>query len=182
MEPKIILVDGYCATGKSTFSNKLAEELKIPCFNKDTLKEVLGQGFGPESGEVYQKGSAVTFMLLLHIAERFLQAGRICILESNFRPGELEQIRELLEKYHGQCLTFLFKGDLDVLFERYLARDRSGQRHWVHKSAGADKEAFQKGQLHLGTVSIGQTVHVDATSFDDVNYEELFAEARTFAG
>jgi predicted kinase len=77
MENKIILVGGYCATGKSTFSLELSKLLNIPVFNKDIIKEVLGDGFGPENNIVEQKGSAATFLLMLHIAEQILQAGKI---------------------------------------------------------------------------------------------------------
>jgi len=73
MRNKIILVGGYCATGKSTFSLKLSQMINIPCFNKDIIKEVLGDGFGPENKMVEKKGSTSTFLLMLHIAECFLQ-------------------------------------------------------------------------------------------------------------
>lgn len=178
MKNKIILVGGYCATGKSTFSRMLADNLKAPCFNKDTLKETLGDGFGPESGEVFQKGSAVTFRLMLHIAECFLKSGSLCILESNFKPNEIEQLKELLKKYRCECLTFAFESDLDVLYDRYAKRD--GERHWVHKQAGTSREAFKEGQLPLGHVRLGRTICVDTTSFEEVDYEPLMAAARNF--
>jgi predicted kinase len=183
MKNKIILVGGYCATGKSTFSRKLSQELNIPFFNKDIIKETLGDGFGSESGEVYKKGSAVTFMLMLHIAERFLQAGQTCILESNFKPSETGQIKILLEKYNAECLTFIFKADLDVVFDRYIERDKSVERHWVHLSGeNISKEAFKTGHIKAGLseAAIGETICVDATSFDQVNYNELFNTAEKF--
>ena len=142
MKNKIILVSGYPAAGKSTFSLELAQRLNIPCFNKDMIREVMADGFGVENEGVLnrdKKGSATTFMLLLHIAERFLQTGNICILESNFQIlsplslPESEQIKKLLEKYNSECLTFVFKGDLDVISERYFSRD--SERHWVHAKA-----------------------------------------------
>jgi predicted kinase len=69
----------------------LSQLLNIPCFIKDVIKEVLGDGFGPENNMVERKGSAATFLLMLHIAERFLQVGNVCILESNFKAKEIEQ-------------------------------------------------------------------------------------------
>jgi len=179
---KIILVGGYCATGKSTFSRKLAQVLNVPCFNKDIIKEVIGEGFGFENKDVYQKNSAVTFKLMLHIAERFLQAKKILILESNFKLSESEEIKTLLEKYNCECLTFVFKGDLDVLFNRYVERDKSSERHWVHKSAEETKDSFINGHLQfgIGELAIGQTISVCATFFAEINYEELFDIARRF--
>jgi predicted kinase len=80
MKNKIIIVGGYCATGKSTFSRELSHLLNIPCFNKDIIKEVLGDGLSPEDNMIDKNGSNTTFMLMLHIAEQFLKTGKICIL------------------------------------------------------------------------------------------------------
>jgi len=182
MNNKIIITGGYCATGKSTFARKLAGMFNIPCFNKDVIKEVLGDGFGPENNMVVRKGSATTFLLMLHIAERFLQTGKICILESNFKLKEMEQIKILLEKYNCKCLTFIFKGDFDILFDRYMKRDVTEKRHWVHDTFGENLDNFRDGHLKsgIGETGIGQTITIDATSFDKVNYDELFAIARDF--
>lgn len=182
MKNKIILVGGYCAAGKSTFANKLSQILNIPCFNKDIIKETLGDGFGSESGEVFKKGSKTTFMLMLHIAERFLQAGQICILESNFVLEEIRDIKRLLEKYNGECMLFIFKGDLDIMYERYAERDETGKRHWVHKKVG-DRDGFKNvmsGWLGLEEAEIEQKIVIDATLFDNINYENLFNAAKKF--
>lgn len=157
----------------------LADALNAPCFNKDTIKEVLGDGFGSESGEVFEKGSAVTFMLMMHIAECLLRAGKLCILESNFKAHEIAQLNELLNKYQCDCLTFAFESDLDVLYGRYAKRDE--ERHWVHKVAGSSREVFKQGQLPLMNVKLGRTISVDTTAFEAVDYEGLIAAAREFA-
>ena len=187
MKNKIILVGGYCATGKSTFSRNLSQQLNTPCFNKDTIKEVMGDGFGPESGEVFEKGSRVTFLLMLHIAECFLRAGQICILESNFKMYEIEEIKTLLGKYNSECLTFVFKSDLDIVFDRYFERDHSGERHWVHMSWGALKESGKDGfkngmaeKFGLEKMQFGQKINVDATDFKNVDYDGLYDIAKKF--
>ena len=38
MNKKIIIVEGYLASGKSTFAKRLSEQIKIPCLIKDTFK------------------------------------------------------------------------------------------------------------------------------------------------
>ena len=184
------MVGGYCASGKSTFSRRLSQLINIPCFNKDVIKEVLGDGFGQSGGcfdaasggMVIDKGSRVTFLLMLHIAEEFLKAGMPCILESNFKLNEIEQIQSLLDKYNCRCLSFIFKGDLDILFYRYMERDDSEKRHWVHSTAGENSENF--GQWHLqygiGKACIGKTIITDATSFTDIDYDELYSAAQEF--
>jgi len=180
MDNKIILITGCPAAGKSTFSHKLAKYLNIPCFNKDTIKETMGDGYGSESGEVYNKGSKVAFMLLMHIAERFMQVGQICILENNFLHLESIIIQKLLKKYNCECFTFMFGGDLDVLSERYFNRDT--ERHWVHGRA-KNKETIKNHALKTNILEVsfgGKIVNVDTTSFEKIDYEELFGIAKKF--
>lgn len=182
MKNKIIIVGGYCATGKSVFSNKLSNLFNIPCFNKDVIKEVLGDGFGSENNMVELKGSAATFLLMLHIAEKMLQSHNMCILESNFKQKEMEQIKLLLEKYNCECLTFLFKGDFKILFTRYMKRDMIEKRHWVHNTAGENADNFEEGHLQagIGETGIGKIIITDATNFENINYDELYNIAKEF--
>jgi len=188
MKNKIILVAGYPAAGKSTFSRELSKRLNIPCFNKDVVKEVMSDGFGKENEDLLnrdKKASVATFMLMLHIAEQFLLTGNICILESNFQKHyplpetESKQHENLFEKYNCECLTFVFKGELDIISERYFNRDT--ERHWTHGRA-ADKSSIKNYCLttRLGEFGIGKVVIVDTTHFKDVNYDELYALAKEF--
>jgi len=185
---KIILVAGYPAAGKSTFSRALSTRLNIPCFNKDVVKEVMSDGFGQENKELLnrdKKASAATFTLMLHIAEQFLHAGKVCILESNFQKHyplpatESKQIEDLLEKYNCECLTFVFRGELDVISERYFNRDN--ERHWTHGRA-TDKDSIKNYCIatRLGEFGIGKVITVDTTCFENVNYDELYALAEEF--
>jgi predicted kinase len=177
---KIIFVSGCPAAGKSTFSHMLAKNLGIPCFNKDTIKETMGDGYGSESGEAYNKGSKVTFLLMMHIAERFLQVGQTCILESNFLHHDSEKIKILLEKYDCENLTYMFGGDLDVLSERYFKRD--AERHWVHGRA-AEKDSIKNYALRTKILEVtfgGEIIFVDTTVFENVDYAKLFITADNF--
>ena len=179
MKSKIILISGYPATGKSTFSAKLSEALKIPCFNKDLLKEAMADGFGKDSTDVWHKGSVATFSVMHHIAKCFLKVGKSCILESNFRPSEGEELERLIKKYNADCLTYLFSCDPDVIYKRYVNRDDAGERHWVHKTVnelGHDFVAYCVNNK-IGQIEVGEVVKVDATDFEKVDFNALIAKA-----
>lgn len=179
---KLILISGYPATGKSTFAKRLSEHLGIPCFKKDTIKEALADGLGEDSKEVFAKGSAAAFSLICHIAECFLQIGKPCILESNFRISEGEELKTLIK--NNDCLTFVFTGNPDTIYERCAARDNSGERHWVHMAAGRDyfKNAFVDGCVkhRIGQIEIGEVIKVDATDFEKVDFDKLLTIADKF--
>jgi predicted kinase len=179
---KLILIAGHSAAGKSTFARKLSEILKVPCFSKDAVKEAMANGFGSDSEQLQVKGSAAAISLMLHIAECFLQNGKICVLESNFFPPQNEQIERLLVRYEAICLTFLFIGDMEVLWERYGQRE--AERHWVHNFVGQSKDRFINGAIKagVGDFTVGKTITVDATDFSKIDYDELFAIAKQFIG
>ena len=96
-------------------------------------------------------------------------------MKSNFRNSEIEQAKTLLEKYKSKFLSFLFKGNFDVLYQRYMKRDNIEKRHWVHKSAGETKEIFEEMHKNngMGETGLGKIIDIDATDFKNVNYEEL---------
>ena len=87
-----------------------------------------------------------------------------------------------MEKYNYECLTFLFNGDFDVLFERYMKRDKAEKRHWVHDTTGETRDNFREGHLEfeIGKTGIGQIINVDTTFFEKVNYDGLYSIAKNF--
>ena len=184
MKNKIILIGGYCAAGKSTFARKLSQELNIPYFEKDTIDETLCDGFGREK-EIYKLGSEnVAFDLMLYIVERFLRTEKACILENVFNLGEIERIKKLFIKYNCTCLLFVFKGDPEVMFDRYVERDATGERHWIHGRADKSWKNWFRNDMpkmyKLEEMEIGQKIIVDTTSFDKINYDDLYTAAKRF--
>ena len=185
MKNKLIIIGGYCGAGKSTFARKLSRFLEVPCFIKDSIKETMGDSFGGDwSPETCKKASAVTFDLMMHIAESFLQVGKPCILEANFKLSEEQVINGLLEKYSAEGLTFIFDGDLDVIYDRYFLREVSGERHWAHLVEGESRNSFKEGQRkgRLTEVAIGHVIRVDASSFAQIDYEDLYSQAKKWMG
>jgi adenylate kinase family enzyme len=188
MKNKIIIISGFPATGKSTFSQELSRRLRIPCFNKDIIREQMAEGFGVENAELMNRnkmGSTATTFLMRYIAENFMKVGTACILESNFSVLYPQPLTEcghlalLAEKYRYDALTYAFTGDYAVLGQRYINRD--SERHWVHERA-ADASAVKDycARARLDEINIGQTVKVDTTSFEDVDFERLYAIAGEF--
>ena len=177
MKNKIIIITGWNCTGKSTFAQKLSERINIPFFNADVINEIVGDGLGNEGWEIYKNGNNVTFSLLMHITEKFLQSGKICIIENNFIQPEVEKIKLMLEKYNCDCLTYMFNGDLDVLGDRYFNRER----HWVHsKARDAGVMRRYPEARKLMNVEIGQMIYIDTTSYESVDYESLFIAAENY--
>ena len=184
MKRIIILVGGYCAAGKSTFARMLSRELNVPYFERDTIDETICDAFRRENNvvaDIAMGSGDVAVRIILHIAERFLQTGKVCILENVFVLEELNEIKILLDKYNCECLFFILQGDPCVMFDRYVERDRSGDRHWIHKLPEKDWFVNNMPDLYkFDEVEIGQKIFVDTTDFEKVNYAELFEIAKKF--
>ncbi len=126
MSGKIIIIEGYLASGKSTFARKLSKETGVPCFIKDTFKIALCKSAGSLSREESSLFSAVTFDGIMYAAERLIETGNSVIIEGNFTPAgvkktdEAEEIMRLIEKYGCKTLTFKFTGSTRVLFHTNL--------------------------------------------------------------
>ena len=180
MKNKLILIGGYCAAGKSTFARRLSQELNIPYFERDTIDETICDSFGRESNVYKMSSENVAHDIMLHIAERLLQVGQPFILESIFGLKEIEEIKKLLEKYKYECLLFILKGNPEVMFARYVERDKSGERHWIHNPAHKDWFINEMPKGKLEEAEIEQKIIVDTTEFEKVDYKSLFIAAKKF--
>ena len=178
---KLIIITGFTSTGKSTFAQRLSSELGVPCFLKDKIIEAMGDGFGQDSySKCFKNDTRAMINVLLYIAEGFLQTGKVCILEANFRRPFDMQIKTLLGKYNAECLNYFFTGNLDVLWDRYVGRE--AERHWAFKPVAQSRDGFidRVNKAGFEDVNIGNTITTDATDFDKIDYDELISIARRF--
>lgn len=188
MSGKIIIIEGYLASGKSTFARKLSNETRIPCFIKDTFKIALCKSVGSLSREESSRFSAVTFDGIMYAAERLLETGNPVIIEGNFTPAgvkktnEAGEIRRLIEKYGCSPLTFKFTGSTRVLFQRFVNREGSPERGQANTmQIPFSYEDFSLWCHNLDNFDIGgEVVMVDTTNFDTVDFDKHTALARKF--
>lgn len=67
---KLLLITGDIAAGKSTFSKILSERYGIAVFQKDTVKEILGDFIGFQNRKENKKLSNAAIELMCHIFSR----------------------------------------------------------------------------------------------------------------
>ncbi len=188
MGGKIIIVEGYLASGKSTFARKLSKETGVPCFIKDTFKIALCKNVGSLSREESSRFSAVTFDGIMYAAERLIETGYPVIIEGNFTPAgvkktdEAGEIRRLIDKYGCSSLTFKFMGSTRVLFQRFVNREGSPERGQVNTmQLPFSYEDFSTWCHSLDNFNVGgEIVGVDTTDFDAVDFDKHIALAKNF--
>lgn len=190
-----ILVTGIPAAGKSTMAEAIAEKLNLPVISKDKIKELLFDHVGFQSREEKVKLGIASMEIMYYAAGQLMRAGQPFILENNFECLSEHGLKALLEKYQYSVLTITLTGDYKAIYERFLEREVSPDRHRGHvvndcypeKECGAEQgkvasivyEDYVHGieQRGFDTFYVeGRQMKVDTTDFSKINMEKLFAE------
>lgn len=188
MNRKVIIIEGYLASGKSTFALRLSESLNIPYLIKDTFKIALCKNISVADRAESSVFSTVTFDGMMYVAERMLEASVPIILEGNFVPAGVKKmdeagaIKRLMDQYNCASLDFKFMGDTRVLHQRFLEREKTAERGEVNK-IGMDVpyDTFDRWCRNLDGFDIGgKTVRVDTTDFSSVNFNACIELAKRF--
>lgn len=179
---RLLLITGDIASGKTTFSRVLSARYGAAVFQKDSIKEILGDVIGFRDRAENKRLSLATVALMTHIFSSLTIGGTPLILEANFRQNELEKIHAAAEKGCYQVLTLVLRGDLDVLYGRYCRRKNEENRHPVHLSAPLHvKEEFYRYVLDARTEAIpGDKLEIDTTDFTFLTDETLLGRIDAF--
>ena len=190
-----ILVTGIPAAGKSTMAKVMSEKLKLPVISKDTIKELLFDNVGFQSRAEKVKLGIASMEIMYYVAGQLMKAGQAFILENNFEYSSEQGIKSLLEKYQYSVLTVTLTGDYRVIYQRFLERENSPDRHRGHvvndcypekkennmktlKAKTISCESFIRGIEQRGSDVFcvnGRQIKVDTTEFSRINMEELFS-------
>lgn len=192
-----ILVAGMPAAGKSTMAEAISRRLKLPAISKDALKERLFDSVGFQSREEKVKLGIASMEIMYYAAGQLMKAGQPFILENNFEASE-HGMKNLLEKYQYSALTITLTGDYKVIYQRFLERENSPDRHRGHVVNDCYPEKKENHLKTPKTISYenfvcgiekrgfdvfcvdGRQIKVDTTEFSKINMEELFSQIETW--
>lgn len=188
MSQKIIVIEGYLASGKSTFALQLSRTLNIPYLIKDTFKIALCKNISVASRIESSIFSTVTFDGMMYVTERMLETNTPVIIEGNFVPAGVKKIDEagaikhLVTKYNCTSLDFKFMGNTRVLHQRFLQREKTAERGEVNKiGMDVSYDTFDQWCHNFDDFDIGgETVRVDTTNFTNVDFNTYIKLAKEF--
>lgn len=186
---------GIPAAGKSTMAKVMSEKLKLPVISKDTVKELLFDNVGFQSRTEKVKLGIASMEIMYYVASQLMKAGQPFILENNFEYSSEQGMKSLLEKYQYSVLTITLTGDYKVIYQRFLERENSPDRHRGHvvNDCYPEKKENNMKTLKAKTISYenfvcgiekrgfdafcvdGRQIKVDITDFSTINMEELFS-------
>ena len=164
---KLLLITGDLATGKTTLSRILSARCGAVVFQKDTIKEILGDTISFHDRAENRVLSVATVAVMIHIFDQLAASGLPLILEANFRGDELQELHTIASSKGCEVLTLVLRGDMDVLYARYLHRMQDENRHPVHLSAPLHvREEFEQYIRAQREENIpGDLIEIDASDF-----------------
>ena len=129
---RVIVITGDLASGKSSLADSLSLRLNVPAFKKDVIKENLVDKYGFETREENRALSIQAVNFMFDALRNFAKNNQDIILEANFREEELNELKAITDEYNYDVVLFVLRGDIDVLYERFL--ERLPNRHKAHTS------------------------------------------------
>lgn len=179
-ENLMIIITGAPATGKTTLSRKLVERFNLPVINKDEIKELLFDNLGFKDTEWLIKLGITSFELVFLFAEKLAQTGKTFIVEGNFdNRYSTKSFMYIKSKFNYQMLQLYCHAQDDILYERYIRRNNSGDRHPGHIRLTSGFEDYKKTIINRpfkldidGSINID----IDTTKFEDIDLEQIYME------
>ena len=170
-KPKLLIVTGLPASGKTWIASEISKALDVPLFTKDQIKIELLESLGKKDRNWDRQLGMAAVRLQVRLAENLLIRNCSVILESNFKnefDGPL--LKDLLEKTASECMQIVCGAEAGVLIERFSRREGSAERSPLQFATNIDewKPKLKKGfdePLQLP----GKAIPVDTTDFSRVD-------------
>lgn len=173
--PKLIIVGGAPATGKSTIANYLQQALGIKRVSMDDIKESFFDVAGYRDRAWSIQVGRIAWPAFKQLVELHLERGDDVIAEATFLwPDDKDWIHEQAERYHADVFQIWMTADSTIVRERFIRRAHT-ERHPGHCDALDDVlESFDQRFFNRSFIPHpirGKTLVVDTTDFEKIDKE-----------
>jgi predicted kinase len=172
VEPRLVIVTGAPASGKTTVARALARQLRYAIVCKDDVKESLADALGAGDRARSRELGQAAYAVMERLASRMLGEGVSVILEANFWRERAEPwMRALARDRRAFVIVCVVAPELRR--ERFRSRGAAGGRHAVHLDQEIlDREWTDDDSAFRVDLGRGSLV-VDTTSAAVPSVEEI---------
>jgi predicted kinase len=181
LSPLLILISGPPGAGKTTLGRRLAQDVSLPFFYKDGIKELLFETLGWSDRQWSRQLGGASMEVLWHILEQQLAAGCSLVAESNFSPQmHGPKLEALWQRFAFRVLEIHCTAAPAILLERFFQRVNDGQRHPGHVEHLQREEVVANlAAGRWGPLSSGETlITVDTSDFAGIHYTDILLRVR----
>ena len=185
----LVIIAGMPATGKSTITKKIAGKLGLPILEKDDLKEELFDTVGYKDLAEKRMLDRAATAVLLRATKSVLRSGQSLIIVNNFESNMRDTVQKLIDSSGCASVMVFLDGDPEVLYARYVERDKKHSRHQGHTfidrypplpgddvNRSMTREYFRDRFEKSGMADFrlnGARIDVDATHPETIDVDEL---------
>jgi 2-phosphoglycerate kinase len=176
-QPNLIFVVGESATGKTTLANKIALELSLPVFSKDSLKVILFDNLGWKDRQWSKEVGKASIDILDYIIEENLKVGNSLVIENVFHPKWANpKFQKWQAEYNFNAVQVLCYADDGVVIERFKERAMLDSRHTSFVEGQEGLRDLQTRLQDKTSVTLdlkGRIIKVDTSDFNNVEDKEI---------
>jgi predicted kinase len=134
--PRLLIITGPPASGKTTLAHGLAPRYRAPLIAKDSIKEPLLEVLGAPDRAASRALSDASFAVMFALSREQLAAGTSVLLEGNFRASEhAPALRVLALAPAVCCAQVLCVVEEGARLARLAGRALDPTRHAGHRDA-----------------------------------------------
>lgn len=174
MDPRIVLISGPPASGKTTIARPLAEALGFALLTKDDIKESLFTSLNgaPNDLAVSRQIGSAAMDLLWALAPHCPQV----VLEANFRtrsPFERMQLAALLHRPGARLVEIHCRIPLEEAARRFAQRARDERHHPAHALTEMSLDQLAE---YSDPFALGPVITIDTT--EPIDFPALLDQTR----
>ena len=181
--PKLIIIGGSLATGKSTVARYIEKATGIKRVSMDDLKESMFDVGGYRDREWSKRIGMIAWPAFKQMVELHLEQGDDVIAEATFLwPDDKDWIHEMRERNKTEIFQIWMTADPIVARDRFIRRSMN-ERHPGHCDDLEDviDEFDQRifNRTFIPHPIQGKTLVIDTTIFENIDHESVLIFLRT---